>query len=61
MTSERISISQKKVTHDDLKDFIACYKPENRHTRRETWSEDNPDGRWRKYTYERSLPVTKPV
>ncbi|MBW2164325.1 MAG: SAM-dependent DNA methyltransferase, partial [Deltaproteobacteria bacterium] len=35
-----------------LKDFIACYKPENRHKRKKTWSEDNPDGRWRKFTYE---------
>ena len=40
------------MTHDDLKDFITCYKPENRHKRKETWSEVNPDGRWRKFTYE---------
>ena len=40
------------MTYADLKDFIACYKPENRHKRKETWSEDNPDGRWRKFTYE---------
>ena len=40
------------MTYDDLKDFITCYKPENRHKRKETWSEDNPDGRWRKFTYE---------
>ena len=40
------------MTYDDLKDFIACYKPENRYKRKETWSEDNPDGRWRKFTYE---------
>lgn len=37
---------------DDLKDFVELYNPENRHDRKETWSEDNPDGRWRKYTYE---------
>ena len=40
------------MTHDNLKDFITCYKPENPHKRKETWSEDNPDGRWRKFTYE---------
>ena len=40
------------MTYDDLKDFITCYKPENRHKRKETWSEDNPDGRWRKFIYE---------
>lgn len=33
----------------DLQDFITCYHPENRHERTETWSEANPDGRWRKF------------
>jgi type I restriction enzyme M protein len=38
---------------DDLQDFINCYKPENRHTRKETYNaETNPEGRWRKFTYE---------
>ena len=38
---------------DDLKDFIDCYRPANRHKRKETFhAEKNPDGRWRKYTYE---------
>lgn len=37
----------------DLKDFINCYNPENRHKREETFhSENNPDGRWRKFDYE---------
>jgi type I restriction enzyme M protein len=31
---------------------VACYPPENRHERRATWSEENPDGRWRAYSYE---------
>jgi type I restriction enzyme M protein len=35
----------------DLQDFISCYNPENRHVRTETWSEDNPNGRWRKFSY----------
>jgi len=37
---------------DDLKDFIACYNPANRHDRKETWSEENPEGRWRKFSYD---------
>ena len=41
-----------QMTYADLKDFITCYKPKNRHKRIETWSEDNPDGRWRKFIYE---------
>jgi len=37
----------------DLKDFIECYNPENRHQRLATFHpETNPDGRWRKYSYE---------
>jgi type I restriction enzyme M protein len=38
---------------DDLKDFIKCYNPGNRYKREEIFnSETNPDGRWRKFTYE---------
>lgn len=38
---------------DDLQDFINCYQPENRHTRKETYNADtNPEGRWRKFTYD---------
>ena len=33
----------------DLEDFVTCYHPENRYERTETWSDENPDGRWRKY------------
>lgn len=38
---------------DDLQDFIHCYNPQNRHDRREVWDADtNPEGRWRKFTYQ---------
>lgn len=36
----------------DLQEFIQCYNPENRHERKETWSEANLEGRWHRYTYE---------
>jgi len=36
---------------EHLQDFIKCYNPENRHKRKETWSEENPNGRWKKYSY----------
>ncbi|NTW73181.1 MAG: SAM-dependent DNA methyltransferase, partial [Eubacteriaceae bacterium] len=35
----------------DLQEFVDCYNPGNRHKRKETWSSENPEGRWRKYTY----------
>ncbi|HLF32902.1 MAG TPA: class I SAM-dependent DNA methyltransferase [Cyclobacteriaceae bacterium] len=37
----------------DLKDFITCYSATNRHKRKETFNaEKNPEGRWRKFSYE---------
>ena len=47
------TLKKKPLRYEDLHDFIACYKPHNRHQRRETWNaESNPDGRWRKFSYE---------
>lgn len=43
---------KKPMRFSDLEDFINCYAPENRHKRKETWSEDNEDGRWRKFNYQ---------
>ena len=37
------------MTYADLEDFISCYNPKNRYERKETWSEKNPDGRWRRF------------
>jgi len=42
-----------------LQDFIDCYNPENRHKRKETWSEENPEGRWRKFTYDELIARDK--
>ncbi|MBN2531783.1 MAG: SAM-dependent DNA methyltransferase [Spirochaetales bacterium] len=44
---------------EDLQDFITCYHSENRSKRKATWSEKNPGGRWRKYTYEEILERDK--
>lgn len=47
--------TQKKnpMRFEHLQDFIQCYNPTNRHKRKETFHpENNPDGRWRKYTYQ---------
>ena len=32
--------------------IVRCYNPTNRHKRTETWSAENEEGRWRKYSYE---------
>lgn len=37
---------------EDLRDFITLYNPDNRNKRKETYNaESNPEGRWRKFTY----------
>lgn len=36
-----------------------CYNPQNRRKRKELFSEVNPEGRWRKFTYEEILARDK--
>ncbi len=43
----------------DLDDFIKCYNPKNRIKRKETWSESNPEGKWRKFTYDEIIARDK--
>ena len=54
------TLKKKPLRIDDLQDFIACYNPENRHKRVETWQEQsNPEGRWRKFSYEQIIARDK--
>ena len=39
--------------------FRGFHNPQNRHQRKETWSEVNPDGRWRKFGIEEILSRDK--
>ena len=47
------------MTDQDLEDFISCYNPENRYERKETYSEQNPEGRWRKFSVNEILKRDK--
>lgn len=40
------------LKREDLDEFVKCYNPADRYTRKATWSEKEPEGRWRAYTYE---------
>ena len=51
-TNVHHTLKKKPMVLEDLEDFIKCYNPTNRHDRIETWSEENPEGRWRKFTYD---------
>jgi type I restriction enzyme M protein len=45
------TLKKNPMTSEHLKDFVKLYNPENRNKRKETWSEENPEGRWKKFTY----------
>ena len=58
-TNVHFTLKQNPMTHEDLQDFISCYNPQNRHKRTETYSEANPDGRFRRFTIEEVLARDK--
>ena len=58
-TNIHFTLKQHPMSDADLKDFISCYNPENRHERKETWSEQNPDGRFRKFSVDEILKRDK--
>lgn len=49
-TNMHFTLKKNPMSFADLQEFIACYNPQNRYKRKETWSEKNQDGRWRKFT-----------
>ncbi len=51
-TNINFTLKQNPLTRTDLDDFVNCYKPgQPIEQRRPTWSAENPDGRWRAYSY----------
>ena len=58
-TNVHFTLKQHPMRFEDLEDFIKCYNPENRHARREIWSADNPDGRFRRFTAKEILERDK--
>ncbi len=50
-TNKHFTLKTKLLNRSDLDEFVKCYNPSNRHQRSETWSKDNPEGRWRSYDY----------
>ena len=51
-TNVHMTLKTKRLVKGNFDEFIALYKPKNRNARKATWSEDNPQGRWRAYSYE---------
>ena len=51
-TNQHFTLKENRMTRRDLDEFVECYRPGDRHNRKPTWSEDNPTGRWRCFTYD---------
>ena len=52
-TNKHFTLKTGRMTRRDLDEFVKCYKPEDRNMRTALWSEKNPDGRWRPYSYDK--------
>jgi type I restriction enzyme M protein len=53
------TLKRNPLREGDLDDFVKCYHSENRHVRKQTYSEKNPDGRWRKFSYDEIIARDK--
>lgn len=59
-TNIHFTLKKNPLKVEDLKDFISCYNPNNRHKRKELYNaETNPEGRWRKFTYDEIIARDK--
>ncbi|WP_339883580.1 class I SAM-dependent DNA methyltransferase [Polaribacter vadi] len=58
-TNVRHTPKKNPLRFEDLSDFIECFSAENKKKREETWSDENENGRWRKYTYKELLARDK--
>ena len=48
-TGIKHTLATKPMMRNHLDDFVTCYHAEDISQRKETYSEENPNGRWRKY------------
>ena len=58
-TNQHFTLKTNPLQRADLDDFVACYRPENRAERTPTWSEEQPEGRWRVFTYDELIARDK--
>ena len=49
-SNTHFTLKQNPMTERDLEDFVACYNADNLAERVPTYSEENPNGRWRRYS-----------
>ncbi len=52
-TNVHHTLKKKPLRREDLSEFVACYMPENRARRQQSWDpQNNPLGRWRRFGYD---------
>lgn len=60
-TNVNITLVTNSLNDDHLKDFIECYSATDVSKRKETWSEENPDARWKSSLMTRLSNVIKQI
>src|SRR5437764_4787190 len=58
-TNKHFTLKENPLKRSDLDDFVTCYHATNRHDRKPTWSEKDPQGPWRDCPYEELLKRDK--
>jgi len=58
-TNKHLTLKTNPLQRADLDEFISCYNAANRHDRKPTWFEANPEGRWRSYGFEEIIQRDK--
>lgn len=51
-TNKHFTLKTNPLRREDLDEFVGLYNVANRNKRKETWSPETPEGRWRVYSYE---------
>lgn len=59
-TGIKHTLATRPMLRSHLDDFVACYHADDINNRQQTWdAEDQPDGRWRKYSYDEIISRDK--
>lgn len=54
-TNVRYNFKTNQLRRQDLEEFVICYNADNLYERTPTWSQENPNGRWRAYSHDELL------
>lgn len=58
-TGVKHTLATNPIKRSDLDDFVACYHADDINARIETWSPNNSNGRWRKFSYDEVIARDK--